>query len=506
MSTFKADLIRWHDAVTAFDKQEYNNSLELLEGIADSAKIHFNIGVILATLREHELAIEAYIDALRADQYFAVGYFQKGVSNFLLGNFEDALEDFNDALLYLRSNLMIDYQQLGLDYKLYSCEVFFNRGLCYIYLDKETEGLEDFEAAQREKQTPDHDIIDQVLEQGVDNLSVFAVPPGILYRPPESKIKNAKKVDYLGSSTLIAAVDKNEMFTGFQGAFLRKQAQGADEKISPVPASTLQKPLQRSATTATYANNQFARRAALTNITQDPNGPNTDGVETGTARIGLQRRATDAGATRTNGGSSPDPTWRSSRAPGPLTKAVKATLMRANTYSTKLRTKNEEVTSVTSPRLVETTTVLSTTSSASLHRLSDPNLYSSRTEIVTRSIGNPVPGNPESIVRTESPDVKVSTSLKVKCHYKDTRVLIADPMITFSQLAERIQQKFNSPVPLRLKYKDEDDEFVIMTDQEDMDIARGILRSGPRTPSSISHPSVDKLEIWCIAEPSNTYL
>lgn len=118
--------------------------------------------------------------------------------------------------------MMIDYQQLGLDYKLYSCEVLFNRGLCNIYLAKETEGLDDFEVAQKEKQTPDHDIIDQVLEQGAENLSVFAVPPGILYRPPKSKIKNAKKVDYLGSSKLIAAVDKNEMFTGFRGAFLRK--------------------------------------------------------------------------------------------------------------------------------------------------------------------------------------------------------------------------------------------------------------------------------------------
>ena len=35
----------------------------------------------------------------------------------------DALKDFELALTNLRGNLLIDYKQLGLQYKLYSCEV-----------------------------------------------------------------------------------------------------------------------------------------------------------------------------------------------------------------------------------------------------------------------------------------------------------------------------------------------------------------------------------------------
>jgi hypothetical protein len=35
------------------------------------------------------------------DQYLAVAYFQEGVSNFLLGEFEEALANFNDALLVM---------------------------------------------------------------------------------------------------------------------------------------------------------------------------------------------------------------------------------------------------------------------------------------------------------------------------------------------------------------------------------------------------------------------
>ena len=37
--------------------------------------------------------------------------------------FVDALKDFELALTTLRGNLLIDYKQLGLQYKLYSCEV-----------------------------------------------------------------------------------------------------------------------------------------------------------------------------------------------------------------------------------------------------------------------------------------------------------------------------------------------------------------------------------------------
>jgi len=37
--------------------------------------------------------------------------------------YDDAMSDFDTALKNLRGNLLIDYKQLGLQYKLYSCEV-----------------------------------------------------------------------------------------------------------------------------------------------------------------------------------------------------------------------------------------------------------------------------------------------------------------------------------------------------------------------------------------------
>ena len=73
--------------------------------------------------------------------------------------------NFNDTLKYLRGNTSINYEQLGLKFKLFSCEVLFNRGLCYIYLQQTQVGLNDLSFAVKEKVTPDHDVIDEAIRE-----------------------------------------------------------------------------------------------------------------------------------------------------------------------------------------------------------------------------------------------------------------------------------------------------------------------------------------------------
>ena len=125
--------------------------------------------------------MEYYQRAIGLDQYLAVAYFQEGVSNFLMGDFEEALANFNDTLLYLRGNTYIDYDQLGLKFRLYSCEVLFNRGLCYIYLQQEKPGLQDFGYAVKEKMTPDHDVIEDAIRDKAEGYTVFSIPVGVIY-------------------------------------------------------------------------------------------------------------------------------------------------------------------------------------------------------------------------------------------------------------------------------------------------------------------------------------
>lgn len=122
------------------------------------------------------MQVDCYQRAIKLDQYLAVAYFQQGVSNFLLGDFEEALANFNDTLLYLRGNTMIDYAQLGLLFKLYSCEVLFNRGLCYIYLQQKDAGLQDLAYAVKEKVVEDHNVIDEAIREEAE---VSWIPRGI---------------------------------------------------------------------------------------------------------------------------------------------------------------------------------------------------------------------------------------------------------------------------------------------------------------------------------------
>ena len=117
------------------------------------------------------------------DHYLAVAYFQQGVSNFLVGDFEEALVNFNDALKFLRGNTFIDYDQLGLKFKLFSCEVLFNRGLCYVYMGQMETGLADLGYAAKEKITPDHDVIDEAIREEAEVWILFfpRMSPPIAY-------------------------------------------------------------------------------------------------------------------------------------------------------------------------------------------------------------------------------------------------------------------------------------------------------------------------------------
>lgn len=169
----------------------------------------------------YSVQVECYQRAIRLDQYLAVAYFQQGVSNFLLGDFEEALANFNDTLLYLRGNTMIDYAQLGLLFKLYSCEVLFNRGLCYIYLQQKDAGMQDLTYAVKEKVVEDHNVIDEAIREEAEGYTVFSIPVGVVYRPNEAKVRNLKTKDYLGKARLVAASDRANAFTGFAGSEIR---------------------------------------------------------------------------------------------------------------------------------------------------------------------------------------------------------------------------------------------------------------------------------------------
>ncbi|KAJ4483745.1 NADPH oxidase regulator NoxR [Lentinula aciculospora] len=221
--SLKAELETWSAALKAYDEEDFEKSLDLFSRIADSSKILTNMGLIYATLGEHEAAVEKFIEATGLDSFLAVAYFQCGVSNFLLARYDLALKDFEEALLYLRGNQAINYEQLGLKFKLFSAEVLFNKGLSQIYLGRVDEGLADMQEAKKDKATDEHNVIDDAIADRGEGYTVFSIPVGVLYRPSEKKLKNAVSKNYMGKAVLIAAADSRDAFTGFTGSTNLKQ-------------------------------------------------------------------------------------------------------------------------------------------------------------------------------------------------------------------------------------------------------------------------------------------
>ena len=229
--SLKAELETWANALKAYDAQDFDAALELFARINDSSKILFNMGLIYATVGQHELAVEHFTAATQLDVYLAVAYFQSGVSNFLLNRFDVALREFEEALLYLRGNQAINYEQIGLKFKLYSCEILFNRGLAKLNLGYQQDALFDLREASKEKVTDEHDVIDEAIRDNGDGYTVFSIPVGVIYRPSEAKLKNSKAKDYMGKAKLVAASDDGDAFTEFTGVARLRIANG-DESPS----------------------------------------------------------------------------------------------------------------------------------------------------------------------------------------------------------------------------------------------------------------------------------
>ncbi|KAG1846575.1 hypothetical protein DFJ58DRAFT_798850 [Suillus subalutaceus] len=226
-TSLKAELDIWAAALKAYDEQDFEKALDSFSRIADSSKILTNMGLIYATIGEHEAAVQQFMAATALDPFLAIAYFQCGVSNFLLSRYDVALQNFDDALLYLRGNQAINYEQIGLKFKLFSPEVLFNKGLSHIYLGYPAEGLAEMENGRNLKVTDEHDVIDDAIRDRGEGYTVFSIPVGVLYRPSENKLKNSKSKDYLGK----AASDATDAFTEFTGVKkLKEEREKAKER------------------------------------------------------------------------------------------------------------------------------------------------------------------------------------------------------------------------------------------------------------------------------------
>ncbi|KAI2554777.1 NADPH oxidase activator 1 isoform 3 [Homo sapiens] len=122
------DLVRaWHLGAQAVDRGDWARALHLFSGVpAPPARLCFNAGCVHLLAGDPEAALRAFDQAVTKDTCMAVGFFQRGVANFQLARFQEALSDFWLALEQLRGHAAIDYTQLGLRFKLQAWEVLHN--------------------------------------------------------------------------------------------------------------------------------------------------------------------------------------------------------------------------------------------------------------------------------------------------------------------------------------------------------------------------------------------
>lgn len=514
--SLKQEIETWVAALARYDNNEFEDALAEFSKIGDTSKILFNVGVIHATLGEHEKAVEHYQRAIRLDQYLAVAYFQQGVSNFLLGDFEEALANFNDTLLYLRGNAMIDYAQLGLFFKLYSCEVLFNRGLCYIYLQQMDAGLQDLNYAVKEKVVEDHNVIDEAIREQAEGYTVFSIPVGVVYRPNEAKVRNLKTKDYLGKARLVAASDRSNAFIGFAGSEIKNA--GKTEVKDDRPADNISFAATNLVKPGLQSRRQQSEPPTNRNVfppTPPPEnerpsrGASVRGQKPQLAKLNIQQA--EPNRRYEKAGSPPDARQR----PPPAASASSSQGGPGRTYSQRqpplqMRPKQVPEEQSYAGEVYDMyqggpASRNSRGSAGSGGRTTAQRRYSdedgseydvSINEADFEMVGGHRRG-PGSVSSrsTRRPEI---TKIRVKVHAADdVKLVMITPTTQFSIMTDKIREKFNLRRRFKIKVRDEDmpdGDMITMGDQDDLDmIIDGVKEDARKTRSETG-----KMEIWII--------
>ncbi|KAK0267265.1 hypothetical protein LTR35_016438 [Friedmanniomyces endolithicus] len=553
--SLKQEIETWVAALAAYDNNEFDSAQRCFGQIADTSKILFNMGVLHATLGEHGQAVDCYQRAVQLDQYLAVAYFQQGVSNFLMGDFEEALANFNDTLLYLRGNNNIDYEQLGLKFKLYSCEVLFNRGLCYIYLQQKDVGMQDLIFAAREKSVPDHDVIEEAIKEQAEGYTVFSIPVGVIYRPNEAKVKNLKIKDYLGKARLVAAQDRLNVDPRRQAALaamalddrpgdklsyaalnlvrpdLRSRS-GRQQSEPPLnrnmfpptpppeldpPEPSLEKRHSSSSGHSSLSSLQQARPsakplrldlgvAAFEQQKLSPGKPPRLGTKRSESERPALRREQSGGSARTVDSRKQRQQGRLSQRGMPLPE-IQILEDPLEAYSAQASAPQQQ------QKPQQQLPMHQRSRSSALNPPYMPIAIAEENEDEDHEGGSAdsihdlssdeplafeiIPPRPPAGTRHRShsrrPPPPEIRKIRIKVHAEDMRYVMTTPSVTFAELTELIRLKYGLGVSgFRLKIKDEEGDLVTLSDQEDLEMAVGICRVS----AAKERAEMGKMEVW----------
>lgn len=208
----------WNDGVLAADKKDWKGALDAFSAVQDPhSRICFNIGCMHTVLGNWAAAEKAFSRTINRDKHLAVAYFQRGMLYHRMEKYDAAIKDLKEALAQLRGNQLIDYKILGLQFKLFACEVLYNIAFMHAKKEEWKKAEEHLALAMSMKSEPRHSKIDKAMEC-VWKQKLYepvAIPVGRLFRPNERQVAQLVKKDYLGKATVVASVVDQDNFSGF---------------------------------------------------------------------------------------------------------------------------------------------------------------------------------------------------------------------------------------------------------------------------------------------------
>ncbi|XP_031992295.1 neutrophil cytosol factor 2 isoform X2 [Hylobates moloch] len=155
----------WNEGVLAADKKDWKGALDAFSAVQDPhSRICFNIGCLHTILENTTEAEKAFTRSINRDKHLAVAYFQRGMLYYQTEKYDLAIKDLKEALIQLRGNQLIDYKILGLQFKLFACEVLYNIAFMYAKKEEWKKAEEQLALATSMKSEPRHSKIDKAME------------------------------------------------------------------------------------------------------------------------------------------------------------------------------------------------------------------------------------------------------------------------------------------------------------------------------------------------------
>uniref|UniRef100_A0A8C7MN73 Neutrophil cytosolic factor 2 n=1 Tax=Oncorhynchus kisutch TaxID=8019 RepID=A0A8C7MN73_ONCKI len=215
---FVNTLKQWDEAVACFERGDSAAALGTFLDIQEkNSKIFFNIGCLHLINKNLDAAEKALDRCIGKDEHLAVAFFQRGLTFYKKERFEESFADFQHAFKELRGNQLIDYQPLGLRYKLYACEVLHNMALAHAQLGQWEKAKENLLTALNLRTEAKLSHIDRGLECILKQklFEPVKVPAKVLFKPNKNYVAELEKKDYLGKAKVVSSIVFQDEFSGF---------------------------------------------------------------------------------------------------------------------------------------------------------------------------------------------------------------------------------------------------------------------------------------------------